>query len=620
MKLFIEKIKYPVLIIALGILIFGVVVTYNHISIDDPAYVFDNPYLKNLVSGNLLKFFFQPYANMVRPLDSLVYLIEYELWGFSNAGYHFTNLLFHITNSILVFVLLGFFIEEKPYRFLASTIFLLSPVQVETVAWISEQKSTLSTMFLLIGIISYIKLRQEHWRAGKWITLLCFISGMLVKPNIVIFPVLLVWYDFIYVKQPIFKNIMEKYYLWIPSFIVGVVYLFFVHKTGFTTTMFGGNIYTHILTTISNIAGIAQYPLAIIFPFYIHMIAYPDHPITQMLSLHFLTSIFFLFIFGYYSYYAYKHKQHTILFFIGWYYINFLLASGIIPIAYQGAVRYLYIPMIGPSVLFVLSIKWLYKLITKKIIITSALLLVLCSYVAIDFVSVRAWKSELSFWKYQVWTQPNNGRDRVFLADTLVAHHDFDSAISQASKAVTLSPYDPVVWSQVFNVYYKTSMYVKAIETLKNFHNVLIKNYGDVDPALIPDSGVGYDIRSYYFLLYSYYADVYFKILDFNSSLNYSKKALTLHPADDRMFALETYILLSQHESNDVISLSNNFKKIKPDSSTGYLMAALAYEQLGKLNDAIENIDRAISLCNDNARRGYMLQKRREIHDLLLLH
>ncbi len=656
MKPFIEKIKYQTILVSVGLLVFGVVLTYGHISIDDPAYVFDNPFLKHLVWGNVLKFLFQPYANMVRPVDSLVYLLEYKLWGMSAAGYHLTNLLFHITNSILVFTLLGFFMKERFYRFLAALVFLLHPVQAETVAWISEQKSTLSTLFLLIAVLSYIKFRREQWSTGKWVSLLCFLSGMLVKPNIVVFPVLLVWYDFIYTGQPLVKNIAEKYYFWILSLLVGMVYLFFVHKTGFTTSLFGGTLSSHILTTITNIAGIAQYPLALLFPFYIHMIAYPDHPIIRVLSSQFLLSIFFLIIVFYSVYYTYQHKHHTVLFFIGWYYINFFLASGIIPIAYQGAVRYLYIPVIGPAVLFAMGMKWLYdntvntrgpgipvplsagstaaggrgdddrtphragnpgNKIMKYTVILSVTL-VLCSFIAIDLVSVGAWRNELAFWKYQVWSQPDNGRDRAFLADTLVAGRYADPAIEQARKAVLLSPDDPVVWSKVFTVYYLTGMYDTALQTLDTFHSVLIRNYGELDPVLTPDSGAGYDVRNYYFLLYSSYADVYFKTSRYDAAVMYGRKALALQPENEHVFALAADSLLLVHKPEEALDISHTFIDLQPDSSTGYLMTALAYEQSGRLNDAISNMDKAITLCKDKLRRDFMVQKRQKMYNLLM--
>ena len=442
---------------------------------------------------------------------------------------------------------------------------------------------------------------------------------MLVKPNIVILPVLLVWYDFVYVRQPLLKSILEKYYFWILSALIGALYLFFVHKTGFTTTLFGSSLSSHILTTISNIAGVAQYPVAMVFPFYIHMIAYPDHPLFRVFSPQFLISVLVLIVAGYAMYYTWKHRHHTVLFFIGWYYINFLLASGVIPIAYQGAVRYLYIPVIGPIVLFVLGVQWLRnKIDIPQKGLIAVVSLIVCSYAVIDVVSAGAWKNELAFWKYQVWSQPGNGRDRAFLADTLVAYHEPGPAIEQAEKAGTLSPDDPVVCSKIFTVYYRTGMYGIARETLDTLHTVLIRNYGELDPASLPDSGVGYDIRNFYFLLYSSYADLSFKTSAYDASVRYGRKALALQPANEHVFALTADGLLMQHKADEVLSLSRAFIKLVPGSSTGYLMRALAYEQTGKPGNAIANLDKALPLCKDTLRRDYMIQKRKEMYELMM--
>ena len=640
MKRFMEKAGYPLVLLVSGLLVFGVVAAFGHISIDDPAYVFNNPYLSNPLSGHIIKLLFKPYANMVRPLDSLVYLAEFRLWGFSPAGYHLVNLLLHITNSILVFVMLGYFIKERSYRFLAALIFLLHPVQAETAAWISEQKSTLSTLFLLLAMTAYIRFRQEHWRTGLLLTFLCFVAGLLVKPNIVIFPVLLVWYDFLYTDQSLVKNIAEKYYFWLLSLATGVLYLHFVHKTGFTTASGGGSLHTQVLTTITTFAGIAQYPLAIVFPFYIHLVAYPDHPVTRVLSPQFLSSAFLLMTIFLLTYAAYRKGHKTLVFFIGWYYLNFMFASGLIPMAYQGAARYLYIPLIGPAVVFVLGIRWLARSLPSEGMpgvsgqegirgrtawgsilaragIAGALILMLGSFVAIDRVSIRAWRDDLTFWKYQVWSQPENGRDRAFLADTLAGNHDIVAAEDQARMAAALSPDDPVVWSRIFSVYYSAGMYDAAQSTLEHLHSVLLQNYGPVDPEEIPDSGTGYDVRNYYFLLYSSSADLSYRTSRFAAAVQFGTRALALQPGNEHVFALTADSLLQEHKPGDVLRLARAFIRLQPGAWTGYLMEALAFEQMSDPQDALPAFDEAIARCRNSQRRQYMILKRQEMSDRL---
>ncbi|MCL4469149.1 MAG: hypothetical protein M1591_09490, partial [Deltaproteobacteria bacterium] len=198
-----------------------------------------------------------------------------------------------------------------------------------------------------------------------------------------------------------------------------------------------------------------------------------------------------------------------------------------------------------------------------------------------------------------------------------VYHYD-EPAIEQARKAVVFSPDDPVVWSKVFTVYYRLEMYDTALQTMDALHKTLIRNYGALDPVLIPDSGVGYDVRNYYFLLYSSYADVYFKTSNYDSSVMYGKKALALQPANEHVFALTADGLLMQHKADEVLPLSRAFIKLAPGSSTGYLMRALAYEQTGKFGNAISSLDKALPLCKDTLRRDYMIQKRKEMNELMM--
>ena len=125
-------------------------------------------------------------------------------------------------------------------------------------------------------------------------------------------------------------------------------------------------------------------------------------------------------------------------------------------------------------------------------------------------------------------------------------------------------------------------------------------------------------MRNFYFLLYSSYADLSFKTSGYDASVRYGKKALALQPANEHVFALTADGLLMQHKADEVLSLSREFIKLVPGSSTGYLMRALAYEQTGKPGNAIANLDKALPLCKDTLRRDYMIQKRKEMYELMM--
>lgn len=119
---------------------------------DDDAYVSNNPtmlsfkgLLQNWKGTNV---YYQYY-----PLVLTSFWIEYRLWGLNPIGYHITNVLIHSLNALLLFIILrGLKIKGA---LLASVIFALHPVCVESVAWITERKNILSLFFYLLSALSF---------------------------------------------------------------------------------------------------------------------------------------------------------------------------------------------------------------------------------------------------------------------------------------------------------------------------------------------------------------------------------------------------------------------------------------------------------------------------------
>ena len=88
------------------------------------------------------------------PLLHSIFWLEHKLWGDSTLGYHLVNLLWHLSAVSLFYLIL---VRLKiPGALLAAAIFAVHPVMVESVAWISEQKNTLSAVFYLSAMLVYL--------------------------------------------------------------------------------------------------------------------------------------------------------------------------------------------------------------------------------------------------------------------------------------------------------------------------------------------------------------------------------------------------------------------------------------------------------------------------------
>jgi protein O-mannosyl-transferase len=113
------------------------------------------------------------------PLLYSAFWFEHALWGDSVTGYHLINVLLHLTSALLLVVLLRRL--GIPGAWLAAYLFALHPVQVETVAWISEQKNTLSTVFFFLSALKYLEFDETRDRKRYWIAFAWFVAALATK-------------------------------------------------------------------------------------------------------------------------------------------------------------------------------------------------------------------------------------------------------------------------------------------------------------------------------------------------------------------------------------------------------------------------------------------------------
>ena len=129
---------------------------------DDDAYVTDNPLLK--APDGLRRIWFSLDApSQYFPLTYTTLRLEWGLWGANPTGYHWVNLLLHAANALLVWRVLSRL--TVPGAWLAAALFALHPVQVESVAWITERKNVLSLLFSLLSVLAWIRFVEGRSRS-----------------------------------------------------------------------------------------------------------------------------------------------------------------------------------------------------------------------------------------------------------------------------------------------------------------------------------------------------------------------------------------------------------------------------------------------------------------------
>jgi protein O-mannosyl-transferase len=191
---------------------------------DDNVYIRENNAIKDLQWENIKLFFTGFYSGNYQPVTILMYAIEYKLAGYSASLYHFNNILLHIVNTYLVFVLIRKISPESVIVALTTAAFFaVHPMHVESVAWVAERKDVLYSFFFLLSLIVY----SNYLRTSKLILLILsgifFTLSCLSKSAAVILPLLLLLFDYYSGRKYSWKMIVEKVPFFAISLIFGIV-------------------------------------------------------------------------------------------------------------------------------------------------------------------------------------------------------------------------------------------------------------------------------------------------------------------------------------------------------------------------------------------------------------
>ena len=173
---------------------------FGFVNFDDEIYSSQNPYILNGVTVEGVSWAFssascQPSANWF-PLTWLSLMVDGQLYGEDSGGFHLTNVLFHTANVLLLFTLLKQMTGDIPKSVFVAALFAVHPLNVESVAWISERKGLLSTFFGLISLCAYV--RYAQFSRVKWylIAMAAFVLSLMSKQMLVTLPFLLLLLDY----------------------------------------------------------------------------------------------------------------------------------------------------------------------------------------------------------------------------------------------------------------------------------------------------------------------------------------------------------------------------------------------------------------------------------------
>ena len=186
------------LTLALATLIsYSQVLNHDFIDFDDDMYVTRNENVqKGLTWQNIKWAFTTNQAYNWHPLTWLSHMLDCQLFGLKPAGHHFTSVLFHIANTLLLFLVFKSMTGNLWRSAFVAALFALHPLHVESVAWIAERKDVLSTLFWLLTMAAYVRYVRKPGPKWYLLTILAFAMGLMAKPMLVTLPFILLLLDY----------------------------------------------------------------------------------------------------------------------------------------------------------------------------------------------------------------------------------------------------------------------------------------------------------------------------------------------------------------------------------------------------------------------------------------
>ncbi len=511
---------------------------------DDDRYVTENAMIKNSSLSGIQNVFSSFHETNYHPLSLLSYMIEYSFFHYNPFVYHLNNLLLHLCNAALVFWIILLLTSNIPVSFLTAVIFGIHPVHVESVAWISERRDVLYTLFFLGSLVCYLYYKRGRGMKYYLLAVALFILSLLSKAMAVVLPLILLLLDYFLNGSFNKKELAKK----IPFLAVSGIFLVIAYLARISAgDIQVQNITVFLLDGLYNtIFSIIFYATKIILPVKLSIL-YPEYETFNFL---FLAAPFIMATLLVLIFLSAKYTKKIIfgsLFFL----ICLLPVLPLVPSrsSWGSNDRYVYVASIG--LLYIVSEGFIWALRRTntacvhnvrflRSVIFGISIIVIGTLAVLTWDRCKVWKDSITLWndvlnKYPGIATAHNSRGAEYLArkEYAKAYADFVTTLS------------------IDQSYYEAYFNLGGLYAVKGNYNEAIKL---INKTLQINPGY---LKAYYLL-----SDIY---------------GLTGHPLE-------------------VINICKKVIKIKNNDVQAYTGLCSAYGNLGNFQEAILYGEKAIAI------------------------
>lgn len=429
-------------------------------------------YIPEIFSSTLWGFyqgdFMTGTSNYYRPTMHLFLMASYSLFGLEPAGYHGVNLLFHIFNAFLVFMIASALLKtqerDRPgFAFLplaAALLFGLHPANAESVVWVGAIGELTFTFFIMASFYLFVLHGQGKGSLFYAASIFVYVLALFSKETAIVLVPLFVLYE-ISAGRPLAQAIKRGAPYLIPCA------LFVLLRSSIVGPMSAQHAMGVFQYLLSIITLTAQYVEKILFPFGIKLY-YPFHPPASFSDIVSHELLVLVIVMAALTVWLVRSpSRKTIAFFMLW--IMMALSPPILMVKYiQGewvfAARYLYFPTAGLAILAALGLKWFFRERPVKALAMAPLLLVLIPFAVESVRAGKFWADEFAFWKKAAEDAPASPTTHASLAVSYSQKGMYEEAIREYETALRIAPDSAGVYSNLGVIYYNLKDLDRAID------------------------------------------------------------------------------------------------------------------------------------------------------------
>ena len=601
--------------------------TFEFVQYDDDRYVSNN---KHILSGfsikNVIWVFTSVHGGNWHPLTGLSHIMDCQLFGADAGRHHLVNLLIHIVNTLLIFAVLWQMTNALWASAFVAACFGVHPLHVESVAWISERKDVLSTMFWLLTMFAYFRYARMPTISYYILTLILFTLGLMAKPMVVTLPFLFLLLDYWPLERmkllgtdknsgsqkhsasDRWKNFLKLILEKIPFFVLSAVFCVITIAVQSSSGAVKDTTRFPVPTRIANaVVSYARYIEKMVWP--VNLTFFYPHPGEKIVYWQVFGA--FIFLAGI-TYLIIRESARYKYLLTGWFwYLGTLVpVIGLIQVGGQSmADRYTYIPLVG---LFIIAAwgandilaKWSYK----KIVLTLLSLAIIAILTVLTRFQANYWRHSWSLFERAIAVTEGNyiaydGRGLLYQQKG-----QYDLAISDFQKALSANPWYAPAYNNLGLVYNNKggydlaiSCYNKAIEinpkkvqTYNNRGNAY-KGKGQLDSA-IADYNKAIEMDPEFAEAYYNRGNAYLNKKDFDRAISDYNKSIELKPMNAEAYSNRGLAYLNKGDFDHAISDYNKSIEIDPKYAIAYNNRANAYKIHGNFDLAISDYNKAIEI------------------------